>query len=964
MAKLSTDDLLRVDYQNSDLTISSKDYKGLYSKYTKAGSIVTDAHIENNDLVLTFKTRFNGNHKLTVTDYFKENGKSGFAYVVGSDSDLADATTYKNLIAYSMVDNYNEITGESLFMQNFDLKTGKGKMPSTVTGTAFNDTIDLSDVDAGTAAHLGLKKGFAIKGGDGNDDITGSALDDTITGGKGTTTVYANAYDGFGNDTIKLTNSEKFTATIDADDIDYTIDGKDIVATAYDEDGNTSEMRFAGLAAKNLVGEDGSVRVNGTNLLRRRYDTFLDEDNTKFTSTYLANNVYGAGTKALKIDLSKSEHSNTVNLTYASGNNTVKGANAEGSTDTVYDGRGNDSYTLGKGTNVINFNGSIIGENTVALTADENLTLNFADGVSYAVDGKDVVISNDQGSVRIKNFAAKDVGATVTVNGDNLANEWFDAQTWSADPYAKSFTGSRLNDYVDATTFVSADGKKGVKIDAKDGDNRIAGSKWDDTIKTGNGWDKVLASEGNDTYTLGLGHHNSAEYYFGGEEPMDYGTDTFNLTSGETLKLKLNTESGDFDYDDLSLTKVGNDIVVGYTTYDYSDPEDPQIVDNAAMVLKNMANGKLDANVQIQVNEGDAVSIWDYDIDVLATSATTNGTFGHDSIDSSLKKNTFVESYTKEQGFGSDTIVSHGENVKNDTIKITTADKKADKLAATDFNYELYDHDDDGTVFNMSSDKGSITYVNEHSAGDDYDPDEDAPNAFNLTIQDATNKKYNVMFGEDESVSLQKEKSNTIYMSAEYGINITDSKKDDIIVARGGDNSFTYTAGNDLYIGRDSYDTYSLFNGLTKKTALTIRDDGGEDTLNLGSTDIRNAGFYFNVGYNQEAGEYTAMDDDLIIYNRDSYLKGSSASSLIAGEAKGSVVIENYFGSGEMENVNAAGGAVDMGAKINQVVESVASWLKTNGNYTDSAAVFESGNKNDIQSLMNVYNVATMYEIA
>ena len=940
MAKLSTDDLLRVDYQNSDLTISSKDYKGLYSKYTKADSIVTDAHIENNDLVLTFKTRYNGNHKLTVTDYFKENGKSDFAYVVGSDSDITDATTYKNLISDSMVYNLNKITGESLAMQNLDLKTGKIKMPTTVTGTAFNDRIDLSDITPGMAVVLGIKKGFAINGGEGDDSIEGSFLNDTITGGKGKTTVNADAYEGFGNDTIKLSQGENFTANIDADYIDYAIDGKDIVVTAYDDYDLASEMRFAGLAAKNLVGEDGSVRVNGSNLLRRRFDTYLDDSNTKFTSTYLANNVYGAGTKALKIDLSKSEHSNTVDLTYSLGDNTVKGANAEGSTDTVYDGNGNDSYTMGKGTNVIIFNNSVIGENTLAVTAGADLSLNFADGVAHAVDGKDVVLFNEQGSVRIKNFAAKDLEATVAVNGDDLASEWFDARTWSADPYAKSFTGSRLNDYVDATTFISADGHKGVTIDAKDGTNEIVGSNFDDTIKAGNGWDKVYATTGNDTYTLGLGHHNSAVYDFNG---TDYGTDTFNLTAGETLKLKLYTD-GDFDPYNLSLTKEGNDIRVAYKTYEAGD-----LFDNAEMVLKNIANGKLNADVQIQVNDGDAVSIWDQTIDILASSATTNGTFGNDSVYSDLKKNTFVESYTSELGFGKDYIYSDNDAAV-DTIKFATSDKTAPKLAATDFNYTLLGEGDDVTLEAKLDDDNIVTYTREVY--------EDL-SEFKLTIQDATNKKYNVLIGEDENVSLQKEKSNTIYMSSEYDIAITDSKKDDIIVSYGGDNSFTYTAGSDLYVGQEDNDTYSLFNGLDKKTALTIRDIGGDDTLNLGSTDIRNVGFFFNV---KRGGEID-MESDLVIYDKASYLKGSAASAF-GGPAKSAVVIENYFGEGNIETINAADGAVDMEAKIANVTHAVASWLSVNGSYTDAAAVLESGNKNDIQSLMNIYNVADMYGIA
>ena len=42
--------------------------------------------------------------------------------------------------------------------------------------------------------------------------------------------------------------------------------------------------------------------------------------------------------------------------------------------------------------------------------------------------------------------------------------------------------------------------------------------------------------------------------------------------------------------------------------------------------------------------------------------------------------------------------------------------------------------------------------------------------------------------------------------------------------------------------------------------------------------------------------------------------------------------------------------------KIDATQEAVASWLESNGNYTDSISVFESGNKEDIQALLTVYN--------
>nr|MCR5266495.1 hypothetical protein [Cyanobacteria bacterium RUI128] len=66
-----------------------------------------------------------------------------------------------------------------------------------VTGTTFNDKIDMSETT----------KKLTIKGGLGNDIITSGKNNDTIIGGKGTNVFVYN--EGSGNDTVKLTKGEK-----------------------------------------------------------------------------------------------------------------------------------------------------------------------------------------------------------------------------------------------------------------------------------------------------------------------------------------------------------------------------------------------------------------------------------------------------------------------------------------------------------------------------------------------------------------------------------------------------------------------------------------------------------------------------------------------------------------------------------------------------------------------------------
>ena len=87
---------------------------------------------------------------------------------------------------------------------------------TTVTGTDLNDTIDCTNASPGKT----------IVGGDGNDTITGTAFNDTIDAGNGNDTVTGGPGDDFieggnGNDT--LTGSAGNDVVIDTGDGDDTI---------------------------------------------------------------------------------------------------------------------------------------------------------------------------------------------------------------------------------------------------------------------------------------------------------------------------------------------------------------------------------------------------------------------------------------------------------------------------------------------------------------------------------------------------------------------------------------------------------------------------------------------------------------------------------------------------------------------------------------------------------------------
>lgn len=804
---------------------------------------------------------------------------------------------------------------------NENVKINKNK----ITGTALGDVVDLSEAPIGEKI-----TGYVVNTGAGNDNITGSAGDDTITAGLAAGVGHnniniINKVDedpvAFGHDVINLTKGERtnvnFANAVAAEDV--SVVGKDVVI----KDGENGTVTFKGLAAKDLIG-NGTVSVDALGDIRTkaRHDVTLDDKTTKFSSAYLGADVDVAAdtSKALTVDLSKTQYDNSIDLTNAEGKVTVKGG-AEDDVVTAV-GTGDDTFTLGTGENSIAINNaSAFGNETVNLTKTESLTVNFATDVNvanYKVVKNDVVITDgNNGKITFKNFAAKDLGATVTVDGNNLATQGYET-TWGVDVVAttKSFTGSRLNDVVDASDFASTvplekqnEKTKGVTIDAKDGVNTIAGSNFADTIKAGKNNDTVDATSGNDTYTLGAGT-NTVDYTGGAN------IDKFNLTKEETLNL-TNLDAG------ATFTRDGNDIVI-------VNGGDNQII------LKNLATDKTGATVQI---DGD--SIWEQDFNIVAKSSKTLGTHGNDEITSELKKNTFVESYTKTLGIGNNAIEStyvKDGKLAVDTIQITTNDKTASKISAYDIDFTNSTNN-----VGMSFGLNSISYTG---------------NVDDLTLIDATNTKWAF---EVAATDLSKSKTNNIAWAAG---NVVDSKKNDIIYGSAAANEFTYTAGKDLYMGEAGNDTYDV--DLDKKTTLVVSDIAGDNVLALDTADkyIR----YFNVDL-EKVADYTS---DLVILDQATYVdkKGNAiikaAKTIGTDFAAGTVTVRDGVSidvggdESKLANFSISGGTASNTKSIEEIRDAVAGWLADN-HYNSSAAVFDTNNDNkaDITSLMNVYTTGT-----
>lgn len=920
-----------------------------------------------------------------TADYIEESVYNDTTKYVIKDDKLKDGSvTIKNAAggtAEEISINTLDVLNHAFNVIDIPAKGNK------INGTALGDVVDLSEAPINEKI-----TGYVVNTGAGNDVVTSSQGDDTLTLGAGTNILTHTA----GDDTVNLTKDEALLVTNEFNH--YAIDKNDVVA--YTDEAETSSVTFKNFAKGN-TGADVLVAYvdaeNNLNLAEEaRYDVTLDDKTTKFSSAYLGADVDVAAntSKALTVDLSKTQYDNTVVLTNAKGKVTVKGGSAG---DTVTAGAGADTVTLGKGTNTLTKAG--LGDDVVNLTKDEDLTVGFTtdtDSIDWKVVKNDVVVTTlddegeELGSVTFKNFAAKDPDADVTLDVDGLEqfteDKALDAlqfkTTWNDDEDAvavagetivtsktKSFTGSRLIDVVDASKFTLYNGEdaitvvekpedfvevkpkrsdyntkeeynaalaeykaalaeykealaeyntyakaKGVTVNGKDGANEFTGSIYADTYKGGVDNDTITASLGNDTYTLGAGA-NVADY----TAAEHYHNDTYNLAKEGSLELQYAEGT------ELTYTKVGNDILVSEGEGDY-------------VTLKNLTSGKVNDDVKIKIGNDDAAGWWTKTINVEAESATVTGTRANDAYHSERAAGTtFVESYTANLGFGNDTItVDLGDADKKaaDTIKITTSDKAADKLSAYEFGYNF----NEGTL-TVETEKGNISYTSEdYSKG--------------LNLIDATNTKWAF---EVAATDLSKSKTNNIAWAAG---NVVDSKKNDIIIGADADQTFTYTAGKDLYKGGEGNDTYKV--DLNKNTTLVVSDNAGDNVLSLADDD--KYALYFNVkadGSMEAASDLAVIDlDTYFKYDRkeEEYVANEKATkSLVNGTAKGIVVLDDAIAYAE-STATVGAFTFDGATNVNEIRQSVASWF-AGKEYADTDAVLAAGIKEDVQSLMACYMV-------
>jgi Ca2+-binding RTX toxin-like protein len=378
-----------------------------------------------------------------------------------------------------------------------------------VTGTAFNDVIDLS----------GNGSNVTIIGGAGNDTLTGGGGNDTIDGGAGNDVITGNA----GNDTLL---GDIGNDTINGGDGNDTIDGGADNDTVNAGGGNDSVTGGTGNDVLNgeggndsLNGGDGNDSLSGGD----GNDSLLGGDGDDFLSGGTGNDTLNGGetgeTNGDTADYSNSAQPMTVDL-------------KAGTATSPAGGDGNDTLVpavAGSNSTIENVIGSA-GNDVLLGDIDENrLEGRGGEDLIFGREGNDTLLGGDQND-RI----GKTVGASITGPGNPPP--------------------------LDAPDAEAAD----IETQLEDGDDTIDGGAGDDVLRGGAGGDMISGSGGND-YIEGDGwlraaHPGIWSHIASGGDTINGGADNDTIFTSD--------EADPFDTDALNAAAGGIDMADGGTGND------------------------------------------------------------------------------------------------------------------------------------------------------------------------------------------------------------------------------------------------------------------------------------------------------------------------------------------------------------------------------------------------------------
>ena len=410
-----------------------------------------DTKIVGKDLVLTFSDK----ESVTLKNFASKD-------VVGSNGSVS----LKLKGSEELIDLKSEIyTTAATFNKKGEYK-----------GSWLSEVIDAIN----EPAYGKNDKGVSINAGAGDDEITGSEFNDTITGGKGENTLNLSA--GFGNDVVNLTKGETLSIEYDnyAGEITYEVVKKDLIVN-FGDDSVTLKNYYSKETGATVIIND--VNASQVNVLGE-----VEVTSSKKTGSALADDLNASAYKADVEKIGKGVYLNGAggydNLVGSKHNDTIKGGNGD---DMINGGTGNDDIEGGDGDDTI-YGGA----------GNDEIEGDKGDDTIYGGDGNDEIEGDD----------GKD-----TIYGDDGNDE---IEGGKGDDYLvgglgkDSIYGGDGNDEI--TAGIDADDDTwgtdthGNYVDGGKGDDYIYGSDQNDTLKGGDGNDFVWTMGGNDTVYGGKGH--------------------------------------------------------------------------------------------------------------------------------------------------------------------------------------------------------------------------------------------------------------------------------------------------------------------------------------------------------------------------------------------------------------------------------------------------------------------------
>ncbi len=648
---------------------------GSYHIYKDKAKTIIDENYNKKGLVLDGK---GNNDKIYGSDYSDTlyGGDGDDEIYGGSGNNLIKGGNGNDVIYADSIfetDNngknviYGDAGNDKIYGGNGNDKLYGGDGDDEIRGGKGNDTIY---GDKGSDVIYGDEGNDVIYGG--NDTLSinfiyGGKGNDTITGGKGNTIITYN--DGDGKDVINITKGENLHINANIENtanptFKYSENKKDLIIS-FGSDNETITLknfvaRKDAIAATLMKNSDGNSDIyelleNNTDKAPIIATHNIDKN---FTGTWMKDLIQANETLYKKVGktlVAKTENEKGLTLDGGAGNDSIYGSNCSDiikggdGDDTIYGGKGNDTLTGGKGHNTYFYKAGD-GYDVINITKDEELEVSFTDtnnyDLKYGNGNKDLIISRGgdvNGSITLKNFAAKDITKSVVLTKQNENKvDLKDAIVTTLTE--KSFTGSWMNDKISAMHAT-----KNVTLRGGDGNDSIIGGQGNDKLYGDNGDDTLSGGTGNDTLTGGKGR-NTYEY------EKDGSIDVINVTKGEDVVIKIN---GTNNYH-ISYINGNKDLKI----QDQGDP-------NGYFILKNFGVKDITKSAVLSRKNGPEIDLKTVTVNASGLEKSFTGSWLNDNIDARYA----TKNITLRGGDGNDFIFGGKGNDKiygdngNDTIR-------------------------------------------------------------------------------------------------------------------------------------------------------------------------------------------------------------------------------------------------------------------------------------------------------